>query len=53
MKTTGRRRDRVYAYEAYLSTLTGDDALDRETRFPRAGGDVNDHFGDALRRRGD
>ena len=52
-ETTGKQRDRVYAYEAYLATLTDDDAGDREARFRRALRDVHDRFGDDLRRLAD
>lgn len=52
-ETTGRQRDRVYVYKAYLSVLTEDDASAREARFQRTVGSVSERFGDALRGRAD
>ena len=52
-ETTGKQRDRVYVYEAYLAALTDDEDDEREARFQRALRNVNERFGDALRRLAD
>jgi len=58
-ETTGKRRDRVYLYEAYLSALTGSDedaAADPATRDLRLKASlekINRQHGDALRRLAD
>jgi len=49
-ETTGKQRDRVYAYEAYLATLTDDDTNDREIRLQQSLKNINERFGDDLRR---
>lgn len=52
-ETTGKQRDRVYVYEAYLAALTDNDASGREARFQQALDNVNERFGDTMRRLAD
>jgi len=52
-ETTGRPRDRVYVYEAYMAALTGNDSGEHEVGFRGAPEGTRERFGDALRRLAD
>lgn len=52
-ETTGKQRDRVYVYEAYMAALIGDDASDRHARIEQSMRKMNDRLGSDLRRLAD